>query len=172
MIYEGYGAIYEWRIGALLPTVVHIYGSFHLCSRPRSQLARMPDYLSGASALVTTISCVWLLNSWRRRLSQSSPLPPGPKGLPIVGNILDMPSDEAWVTARKWGDSYGILTVYNDSPPRWRRWFRWCRLSWELRDSIFVPQFIRGRIWSPWKAWEYLLQQAKDYHARPVSRNC
>lgn len=35
------------------------------------------------------------------------PLPPGPPGLPIVGNIFDMPSDKDWLTYAKWGELYG-----------------------------------------------------------------
>lgn len=37
------------------------------------------------------------------------PLPPGPKGLPIVGNLADMPSSEEWKTFAKWGETYGDL---------------------------------------------------------------
>jgi hypothetical protein len=33
--------------------------------------------------------------------------PPGPKRLPIVGNLFNMPSQEEWVTYRKWSDEFG-----------------------------------------------------------------
>ena len=50
----------------------------------------------------------------RRFLRDSNPpiasLPPGPKGLPIVGNILDMPSQKEWLTFAKWGEQYGELS--------------------------------------------------------------
>ncbi len=36
-----------------------------------------------------------------------APLPPGPAGLPLVGNILDMPADNEWLTFAKWGELYG-----------------------------------------------------------------
>ena len=37
----------------------------------------------------------------------SLPLPPGPKGLPVIGNVLDMQYPEMWEAARKWGEKYG-----------------------------------------------------------------
>jgi hypothetical protein len=38
---------------------------------------------------------------------RSAPLPPGPKGLPLVGNMFDMPKSHDWVTHKKWGEQYG-----------------------------------------------------------------
>ena len=35
------------------------------------------------------------------------PLPPGPRGLPVIGNILDMPKEQEWVTFTQWADQYG-----------------------------------------------------------------
>ena len=36
------------------------------------------------------------------------PLPPGPRGLPILGNYFDLPNGEKdWLTYRKWGETYG-----------------------------------------------------------------
>lgn len=37
------------------------------------------------------------------------PHPPGPPGLPLVGNLRDLPSHEAWLTYRRWGREYGEL---------------------------------------------------------------
>ena len=43
---------------------------------------------------------------WRSR-RQRHRFPPGPKGLPIIGNILDMPTQNAWLTYKKWSREYG-----------------------------------------------------------------
>jgi hypothetical protein len=34
-------------------------------------------------------------------------LPPGPKGLPLVGNVADMPTQHEWKTFAEWARKYG-----------------------------------------------------------------
>lgn len=36
------------------------------------------------------------------------PTPPGPLGLPIVGNIFQMPSEEPWKVYAEWAKQYGM----------------------------------------------------------------
>ena len=37
----------------------------------------------------------------------SLPLPPGPKGYPLIGNLFDMPSQSSWVVYDEWRKTYG-----------------------------------------------------------------
>lgn len=39
--------------------------------------------------------------------SRGLPYPPGPKRIPIIGNLIDIPSQEEWVTYKKWSVQYG-----------------------------------------------------------------
>jgi cytochrome P450 len=43
----------------------------------------------------------WAYGGRRRQL------PPGPRGLPLIGNLLDMPSEQEWLTFARWGELYG-----------------------------------------------------------------
>ena len=35
------------------------------------------------------------------------PLPPGPKGYPLIGNLFDMPANKPWVVYDEWRKTYG-----------------------------------------------------------------
>ncbi|KAJ7638494.1 cytochrome P450 [Roridomyces roridus] len=57
------------------------------------------------------LAIIGLLCLLKRLLTPKQPhsLPPGPKGLPFVGNVLDMPSEREWITFNKWADTYGDI---------------------------------------------------------------
>ncbi|KAH9056869.1 cytochrome P450 [Lactarius vividus] len=42
------------------------------------------------------------------------PYPPGPKRLPIIGNLFNIPSQEAWVTYRKWSEEFASDIIHVD----------------------------------------------------------
>ncbi|KAH9160853.1 cytochrome P450 [Lactarius sanguifluus] len=42
------------------------------------------------------------------------PYPPGPKRLPVVGNLFTMPSREEWVTYRNWSEESGSDIIHTD----------------------------------------------------------
>ncbi|KAL4068362.1 cytochrome P450 [Scleroderma yunnanense] len=41
--------------------------------------------------------------------SNPPPLPPGPKPLPIVGNLYDLPTENPWFTYAEWGKKFGDI---------------------------------------------------------------
>jgi len=51
--------------------------------------------------LLFSIFTIVFLHTFRRR--PALPFPPGPKGLPILGNALDMPRETPWLTYWQWG---------------------------------------------------------------------
>ena len=51
-----------------------------------------------------------LARLWRNRKIANNnglPYPPGPPALPLIGNLLDMPTSYEWLTFSKWAKLYG-----------------------------------------------------------------
>jgi hypothetical protein len=61
------------------------------------------------TALSFSFMLVRRLNKGRDRNPNGLPLPPGPKGYPIIGNFFDMPADKPWVVYDEWLKTYGKL---------------------------------------------------------------
>jgi hypothetical protein len=62
-----------------------------------------------------TLACVCVVALYiaRRALGNrtSYPLPPGPPGLPWVGNVIGIDSGAPWVTYAEWAKTYGMFSV-------------------------------------------------------------
>lgn len=44
----------------------------------------------------------------------SLPLPPGPKGWPVIGNLFDMPTGFEWKTFHEWSRKFGAVCFTKD----------------------------------------------------------
>ncbi|KAL1945441.1 hypothetical protein VTO73DRAFT_2292 [Trametes versicolor] len=52
-------------------------------------------------AVVIALRGIWL------RKASKNPLPPGPRGLPLLGNLFDMPRHSAWLRFSEWSKEFG-----------------------------------------------------------------
>ncbi|KAG2008668.1 cytochrome P450 [Coprinopsis cinerea AmutBmut pab1-1] len=74
----------------------------HLASRHGAWLFVVPAVLCAAILGV-------IRNVQARRRRRNLPLPPGPKGLPILGNLLQIPFEYPWKMYAEWKKQYGDI---------------------------------------------------------------
>ena len=60
-------------------------------------------------ALFFSVMLFRRLNKGRDRNPNRLPLPPGPKGYPLIGNLFEMPVDKPWVAYHEWRKTYGKI---------------------------------------------------------------
>lgn len=65
-----------------------------------------PEKYTG-SALAVVATAVALTVAWKRWGSRRLPYPPGPKGYPIIGNLLDFPENPIWEGFAKMAQDHG-----------------------------------------------------------------
>ena len=66
-----------------------------------------PTHLYPTAVVFSLALCYVGFIVWKKLTPHQLPLPPGPKGLPFLGNALQINKTEPWVTYREWRKTYG-----------------------------------------------------------------
>ena len=93
--------------------------------------------------LVVLFAFAWVaLIYFRRASSRSLPLPPGPKPLPLIGNLLNFPRTLEWETYARWGKEFSayLLIMFR------RTWRLIRRLSSGSDSDIIYVNFAGTKI--------------------------
>ncbi|KAH6899256.1 O-methylsterigmatocystin oxidoreductase [Coprinopsis sp. MPI-PUGE-AT-0042] len=61
----------------------------------------------------SVLSALTLFQAIRSHKRQRLPLPPGPRGLPLIGNLLDIPQDKPWKVYSEWAGQYGDVVYFH-----------------------------------------------------------
>ena len=89
------------------------------------------------------------------------PLPPGPKGYPLIGKVFDMPVRKPWIVYDEWRKTYGKILIINGLSTSHFRWYDIPKCFWPTLCNI---EFL-GSHHRPVrkKAFKLLWQKADDY---------
>jgi len=77
----------------------------------------IPDKYVGSALLAVAAAIVFALLR-RQRGPRRLPYPPGPKGYPIIGNVLDFPKGTLWEGFAKMAAEYGERRAFRVSHSR------------------------------------------------------
>lgn len=68
------------------------------------------------SEIAVALSALLIAVLFLSRSKRSLPLPPGPQGKWIIGNLLQWPISKEWETFGKWAEEYGELNCHPFEP--------------------------------------------------------
>ena len=99
------------------------------------------------------------------------PLPPGPKGYPLIGNLFDMPVHKPWLVYDQWRRTYGktFILLINGLSQRITGHFRWYDIPQCPWPALCNFKFLGSHHRSVWETvFKLLRQSAYDYVEWPV----
>ena len=75
------------------------------------------ESIAVAASIVSVAVTVIMLHRFaqKRVVASRLPFPPGPRGLPIIGNVLDLPEHRLWEWAAEQSKKYGELQYLSRS---------------------------------------------------------
>jgi hypothetical protein len=59
--------------------------------------------------IVSSLAAFWAIRDYQRR--RGLPYPPGPRPLPLIGNLLDIPKEFSWLTYTELSKKHGMIYI-------------------------------------------------------------
>ena len=126
--------------------------------------------------VVAGLFCVFVVYSVFSRFFRqvSPPLPPGPRALPLIGNLLDLPGSST-SPAPYWAkhyDLYGMPSQYLSTPVSSTRRSRSYQLRYSIWNNFDPGKRQKGCLRAPWQSFRDTLESnGNDFCRRNVSSN-
>ena len=114
------------------------------------------------AALFSSVMLYRLLKKGRDGNPNSLPLPPGPKGYPLIGNLFDMPTQASWVVYDEWRKTYGKYSTVSGLSPKITVHFRWYDIPQSSWSTLYNFKFLGSHLGPVREAVYNLLRQNAD----------
>lgn len=82
--------------------------SFHFTAEmTREELFSIPFSGQHLCSALAGILCIWILRATISSSMRRRKMPQGPPGVPILGNVFDVPKSMPWLKFTEWKQKYG-----------------------------------------------------------------
>ena len=114
---------------------------------------------------VVAALCLYILCLLCLRKPRHKNLPPGPKGVPVLGNIHQLPRIDQHIALMDWANQYGMLLTFI-----WWHGFRRLTVEWMKGDVVYAEFFSQPTIIlsSAQAAVDLLEKRGAKYSDRPA----
>ena len=110
-------------------------------------------FLADILAAVLFLVSIWAIHEYKRRGGLS--YPPGPRPLPLIGNLLDIPKDSSWLAYTQYSKTYGTSISFSEAHfDRNYRRYRVFPCLWAGYCHLELDQSSQGLAREEWR---YLL---------------